>query len=229
MSEERCPDCGAAVALLAPECPTCGAQSTGTTAPCTSCGARVDHLEPGSCPSCHAAVSPWDAVVQRARAAGFHVPLAVSDAVPHPVAAGFEPGRGKPAGQDDDYRRPLADGTELHVRAYDDHYEAHLDRRSADDRVAHLARDAPLETVAGATALSLFLLGARRLRTRLTSTAPDDGAGQVPGDDREEADGREHRVGRRLPAGVADRVPLPSLPSRVAGRLPSRPFRSRGR
>jgi hypothetical protein len=159
-------------------------------------------------------VSPWDAVVQRARAAGFHVPLAVSDAVPHPVAAGFEPGRGKPAGQDDDYRRPLADGTELHVRAYGDHYEAHLDRRSADDRVAHLARDAPIETAAGATALSLFLLGARRLRGRLASTARED--------DRAAVTGRVPRVGDRLPAGVADRLPRPSLPPQVAERLPSR-------
>jgi hypothetical protein len=109
-------------------------------------------------------VSPWDAVVDRARTAGVHVPLPVSDAAPHPVAAGFAPGRGKPAGQDADFRQPLPEGTELHVRAYGDGYEAHLDRRSAQDRVGHLTRDAPLETAAGATVLSLLLLAVRRLR-----------------------------------------------------------------
>lgn len=214
----RCSGCGAGVALLAPECPDCGTSAPTTTAPCADCGAPVDHGEPTTCPSCHAAVSPWDAVVRRARAAGFHAPLSVSDAAPHPVAAGFEPGRGKPAGQDADYRRPLPDGTELHVRAYGDGYEAHMDRRSADDRVAHLARDAPLETAAGATVLSLLVLGARRLRGRSPSparaaSAPRDGEG-----------GRPPR--RLLPASVTGRVPRPSLPSRVLDRLPARPLRS---
>lgn len=190
----RCDDCGAGMPMFAPRCPDCdAAQSWTTTVPCGDCGEPVDHGEPGSCSECHAPVSPWDAVVVRVRAAGFHVDVPVSDALPHPVAAGFAPGRGKPAGQVADYRRPLADGTEIHVREYADRYRVHRDRRSAEQRLRHLARDTPLEAAAGATALSILLWGVRRLPYGL----PFRGSNRLPG-----------WVALRLPGRGSLRLPL---------------------
>lgn len=197
----ECVDCAAAVPLFTAHCPGCGAEATGSTVgPCGDCGAAVDHTEPGSCPECQAPISPWDLVTERVVAAGFHVEVPVSDAVSHPVAAGFAPGRGKPAGQRADYRRPLPDGSEIHVREYDDCYGVHRDRRSAENRLGHLTRDVPLETAAGATALSLLFLGARRLPLPTPPVLPALLAVRAA-----------PRVPRRLLGRLAGRVPWPPL------------------
>jgi hypothetical protein len=211
--ESGCEDCEAGVPLFARACPDCGtAVSWSTTAQCVDCGAPVDPTTPGHCPACHAPVSPWDAVIARVREMPFHVDVAVSDAVPPPVSAGFDPGRGKPAGQRADYRLPLPDGTEVHVREYDDRFTVHRDRHSAEQRLRHLALDAPLETAVGATALSLLLWSTRRLprpsRGLLDRRSPHRGP-----DDRSPLRRLGDQSPRGLATGLVERLPIPSLSS----------------
>jgi len=80
-------------------------------------------------------------------------------AVPHPVQAGFIISVGEAAGQKADYRYPLEDNREVHVREYDHHYTLHLDRVSAvKDPIGHLASDAPHWIFLGLLGLLLAIL-----------------------------------------------------------------------
>lgn len=209
MSDEEplaeCDDCGRSVPLFAAVCPGCRTGLTGPCeAPCTACGTGVDHRRHGDCPDCGTVLDPWDVVVDRVRKQGFHVAVPVSERLPCPTTGGFARGRGKPVGQRADYRRPLDDGSEIHVREYADRYEVHHDRRSARNRVRHLTWDAPVETALGVASCYLLARATRRV-------APLE------------------RLSALVSSGLADRVSVPSLtglPKLGAGGLqPSDRFR----
>jgi len=64
--------------------------------------------------------------------------------MPHPLEAGFVGSVGELAGQRFDFRLPLDDGREVHVREYGDRYTLHLDKVSAvRNPLGHLLSDAP--------------------------------------------------------------------------------------
>jgi hypothetical protein len=71
--------------------------------------------------------------------------------VPHPLEGGFVASIGEASGQKADYRLPLEDGREVHVRDYGDHYTLHLDQVSAvRNPLGHLLTDAPHWIIWGA-------------------------------------------------------------------------------
>jgi len=70
---------------------------------------------------------------------------------PHPLEAGFVASIGEAAGQKADYRLPIDDGREVHVREYGDHYTVHWDQVSAvRNPLGHLLADAPHWIILGA-------------------------------------------------------------------------------
>jgi hypothetical protein len=83
--------------------------------------------------------------------------------MPHPFEAGFVASVGEAAGQRADFRLPLDDGREVHVREYGDHYTLHLDQVSAvRNPLGHLLSDAPhwiWVGLIGAFLAAIFLSG----------------------------------------------------------------------
>jgi len=84
--------------------------------------------------------------------------------VSHPLEAGFVSSIGEAAGQKADFRLPLDDGREIHVREYDEHYTVHWDQVSAiRNPIGHLVADAPhwiLVVFLGAV-MALLIFGGR--------------------------------------------------------------------
>ncbi len=73
-----------------------------------------------------------------------HSDITIPKWLPHPLSAGFVRSVGETAGQLADYRLPLDDGREVHVREFDSIYTAHLDQVSAlRNPIGHLMSDAP--------------------------------------------------------------------------------------
>jgi len=71
--------------------------------------------------------------------------------MPHPLEARFVASIGEAAGQKADYRLPIDDGREVHVREYGDHYTVHWDQVSAvRNPLGHLLADAPHWIILGA-------------------------------------------------------------------------------
>ncbi len=63
--------------------------------------------------------------------------------LPHPSVSGFIEHFGDLGGQRGDYRLPLPDGKELHVKEFDKSYRAHWDKTSAiNNPLGHLFSDA---------------------------------------------------------------------------------------
>src|SRR6266566_633635 len=86
-----------------------------------------------------------------------HAEVSVSKwSVPHPLQAGFVGSLGEAAGQNADYRLPLDDGREVHVREYPSHYTIHWDQVSAvRNPIGHLLSDAPHWIIIGLVGLIL--------------------------------------------------------------------------
>src|SRR5712692_4752183 len=79
--------------------------------------------------------------------------------VPHPNEAGFFPSLGEAAGQKADFRLPLDDGREIHVREYDLHYTIHWYQVSAiKNPIGHLLSDAPHWILLGLAGVFLAIL-----------------------------------------------------------------------
>ena len=112
---------------------------------CVDCGAVIDYLA-GEC-GCGTTYSPWRVIEQELL---YHDrPITVwKEGIPRPLSAGYRRHLGAVAGQWADYRRPLEDDTEFHVRVFGDHYEIHLDEVSAvGDPVLHAVRYGPRSLV----------------------------------------------------------------------------------
>lgn len=143
----RCENCGADVPLLEENCPECGWwQDWSYYAPCPNCGSDVDHQYRQSCPFCNAVLTRWNVAIQRVLEHDYHTDVTVSKTVPDPEHAGFKEGGGKPVGQTANYRLPLSDDSEIHVKEYEDRYEVHRDKCTTDIPLGHLLQDAPVET-----------------------------------------------------------------------------------
>lgn len=86
--------------------------------------------------------------------------------LPHPTDEGARSSIGMPEGQKGDYRFPLRDCECLHVRVFDDRYEAHIDTVDpACNWLEHLRHDLPggyVATAGGVGALLGLILGGKR-------------------------------------------------------------------
>lgn len=58
-----------------------------------------------------------------------------------------------PVGQVANYRLPLSDDSEIHIKEFEDRYEVHRDKCTADILLRHLIQDAP-----GVTAVTAGVL-----------------------------------------------------------------------
>ena len=164
LSSDVCDSCQEVTLPLQPSCPACAASMDWElVCPCPGCGESVDHLE-GYCSACDEPLGPWTAIRQAVRASETDIVVA-KNGLPSPPAAGFRPHIGSLKGQRRDYRHPLEDGSDVHVREYDDRYEVHHDEVSAVEHpVGHLFTHAPhyLVGAVGVTALAI----ARSSRSR---------------------------------------------------------------
>jgi hypothetical protein len=83
--------------------------------------------------------------------------------LPHPSEVGAKPSMGLPVGQQADFRFTMNDCRCLHVRIFQDRYEAHIDSVDpACSIVEHLRKDAPgtyTTAAAGLGALAGLILG----------------------------------------------------------------------
>ncbi len=86
----------------------------------------------------------WKSVLEIVLSTKAHTDISISKLdVPHPLASGFVKHFGDLAGQNGDYRLPLPDGKELHVKEYDKDFKAHWDMESAiKNPLGHLFWDA---------------------------------------------------------------------------------------
>lgn len=87
-----------------------------------------------------------------------HTDITISKfGMPHPTEAGFTVSGGELVGQNADYRLPLDDGREVHVREFSDRYTVHWDKVSAlRNPIGHIGQDAPHWLVIGLTG-AIFL------------------------------------------------------------------------
>jgi RNA polymerase subunit RPABC4/transcription elongation factor Spt4 len=167
----HCEHCQNVVPLLADTCRNCGTGQDWTlTVPCQECRSDVDVDRLANCPQCDVELSEWDVVVRRVLRVDYHTSVVVSKDVAHPETAGFERSRGLPVRQNADYRRRLPDDSEIHVWEYDDRYEVHRDRYTADSPLRHVVQDVPGVTVAGA-GLLVYLLRRRGVSRSVVSFA----------------------------------------------------------
>jgi len=92
-----------------------------------------------------ASTNEWNFVIEIVLSKPAHTDVLVSKSeVPHPLEAGFIKHVGDDAGQIANYRLPLTDGRELHVKEYNEDYSTHWDHSSAiQNPLGHLLRDAP--------------------------------------------------------------------------------------
>jgi hypothetical protein len=89
-----------------------------------------------------------------------HTEITVSKyALPSPLNAGFVMSVGEARGQVADYRLPLDDGREVHVREFQNDYTVHLDQVSAvRNPLGHLFTDAPHWIAVSLVGLLIVLL-----------------------------------------------------------------------
>jgi hypothetical protein len=104
----------------------------------------------------------WKTVLEHVLATPAHTDISISKLlVPHPlIVDGFVKHVGDLAGQIGNYRFPLPDGREFHVKEYAETFMAHWDNISAiRNPVGHLLKDAPVWMRGGvlhAAALAVF-------------------------------------------------------------------------
>ena len=82
--------------------------------------------------------------------------------LPHPLKEGFVKHFGDLAGQIADYRLPLGDGREVHVKEYDQDYSVHWDNSSAiRNPLGHILRDGTmwLALIVGLIVVGAFVSG----------------------------------------------------------------------
>lgn len=145
VSAATCPHCDARLDYLRRGCETCEQRvSWEWTEPCLACGADADYTR-SRCPDCEARLSDWDGIAERVRNLPPHVDLQIAkDAVTNPRTEGFVGHTGDPRGQYADLRRPLPDGTGLHVKEYADRFDVHWDKVDPTQNfLGHLVADAP--------------------------------------------------------------------------------------
>ncbi len=97
------------------------------------------------------AIDMWRPQISFARLLPAHTEIMIpSFGMPHPLEAGFVSSIGDAAGQKANYRLPLEDGTEAHVKEFEDHYTLHWDMVSAiNNPVGHIFWDATHWVVLG--------------------------------------------------------------------------------
>src|SRR5713226_4545388 len=85
----------------------------------------------------------WKEIIERVLSKPAHTDvLTFKSEVPHPLSVGFVRHIGDLAGQTADYRLPLPDGRELHVKEYAEDYSSHWDNSSAvRNPLGHILRD----------------------------------------------------------------------------------------
>ncbi len=90
-----------------------------------------------------ASSNAWKVIIEIVLSKPAHIDVPVSKfEVPDPLLAGFEKHFGDFAGQVANYRLPLPDGREIHVKEYNEDYSAHWDNTSAiRDPFGHILRD----------------------------------------------------------------------------------------
>jgi len=96
--------------------------------------------------------SAWKAILEIVLATPAHTDLSIPKFdVPHPsIVDGFVKHLGDLSGQMRNYRFPLPDGREFHVKEYAENFMAHWDNISAiRNPVGHLLQDAPYWMRAG--------------------------------------------------------------------------------
>lgn len=145
VSSTPCPHCAAPLDYLRRGCGTCERRVPWEwTEPCQACGAAADYTD-SYCANCDARLSVWDGIAERIRGVPAHVDFRIAkDAVPHPRTEGFVRHTGDPRGQHADYRRPLPDGSGLHVKEYADRFDVHWDKVDPTESfLGHLVADAP--------------------------------------------------------------------------------------
>lgn len=77
----------------------------------------------------------------------------------HPIFDGFRKSVGWPMGENSNWRLQLRDGSCIHVREYDGHYTAHLDKVDPDvNLIDHLRKDFPVGYI-GVFSLAGAMLG----------------------------------------------------------------------
>lgn len=156
----NCSFCNQPVKFLEANCQYCGRfQDWSYRAQCPECDGYVDHKYSQRCPICNTLLTEWNIIIQEVLRYDYHTDVVVSNDVTHPESAGFERGAGKPQGQQANYRLPLQDGSEIHVKEYSDRYEVHRDRCTANNSVGHLVQDAPLAALGGLALLYFLFSG----------------------------------------------------------------------
>ncbi len=90
-----------------------------------------------------ASSNEWNAIIEIVLSKPAHTDVRISKLeVPHPLVAGFIEHFGDSAGQLANYRLPLPDGRELHVKEYTEDYSTHWDNSSAiRNPFGHILRD----------------------------------------------------------------------------------------
>lgn len=91
-----------------------------------------------------ASSNAWNVIIEIVLSNPAHTDVRISKLeVPHPLVAGFVKHFGDLAGQIADYRFPLPDGREVHIKEYGEYYSTHWDHSSAiRNPFGHLLRDA---------------------------------------------------------------------------------------
>lgn len=202
LSTDTCGECQEAVQTLLPSCRSCGiVLEWPLELPCPECETVVEYRA-GDCPCCETSLGAWRAIRQLALEAEEDLVIA-KDGIDHPTGAGFRTHIGSFKGQRRDYRYPLGDGSDIHVREFGDRYAVHHDAVSAVDHpVGHVVAHAPHYLVGAAGMAAMALARSQRSRSALeTAVGP-----------------LRAQVGRNLTA-----VGLPSLGNLVLSRL--LPFR----
>ncbi len=97
------------------------------------------------------AINIWRPQISIARLFPAHTEITIPKfGMPHPLEAGFVSSVGDAAGQKANYRLPLEDGKEAHVKEFEDHYTLHWDLVSAiKNPIGHFFSDAPHWVILG--------------------------------------------------------------------------------
>lgn len=138
--------CDELVDFLEPRCPKCRTELNWDTEGYCECGSPVDFSR-NQCFNCDRQLLLWTVVTDKVREEfRARENLAVSEKVlSHPKDLGWPSSIGAPKGQVADYRISYDDGTCVHIKDFDDHYQVHWDEKDPNqDLVGHFTSDAPV-------------------------------------------------------------------------------------
>lgn len=138
--------CNELVDFLESRCPKCLTDLYWETQGYCECGTLVDFSRK-QCYNCGRQLILWTVVCDKVREEfGPREDLAVSkEVLPNPKDLGWSPSVGAPKRQAADYRISYDDGTCVHIKEFDDHYQVHWDEKDPNqDLVGHFTTDAPL-------------------------------------------------------------------------------------